>query len=329
MIDYTNEFLISVIVPAYNAAIYIEKCVESICNQSYSNIEVILIDDGSTDSSGKICDHYAEKDGRVKVVHKNNGGVSSARNVGIEIATGDFLMFVDSDDSMELNAVAILMDVISNSDDIDFIVSSYFDVYSDNERKIKKIVEHDIEIDEQELNSFCSDNYLMFTTPWAKLYKTKIISDNGLRFDETVKYGEDMIFNMQYLKHTKHIKLINSPIYNYKLIVSGSSQTKYFPDMADFRIRTFEAVKGVVSSDCEGVALKFLATGLGHYGNHIYEKFAAEGIVRLIQYFGRIIPYRMLEKEFGTTKAIVIKKNLPIVLFLLMFIKKKVKEIGK
>ena len=90
--------LISVIVPVYNVAEYLPECVDSICNQSYKNLEIILVDDGSTDNSGKICDEYAKKDLRIKVIHKENGGLSDARNTGIEIAQGEWISFVDSDD---------------------------------------------------------------------------------------------------------------------------------------------------------------------------------------------------------------------------------------
>ena len=92
---------VSIIVPVYNVEKYLPKCIESILNQTYTNLEVILIDDGSTDSSGKICDEYARRDGRIKVIHKENGGNSSARNAGLDCCTGDFLAFVDSDDIIE------------------------------------------------------------------------------------------------------------------------------------------------------------------------------------------------------------------------------------
>ena len=93
--------LISVILPVYNVQQYLEKCIESVVNQTYKNLEIILIDDGSTDMSGKICDEFAEKDGRIKVIHSKNGGVSAARNIGLDIATGEYIGFVDSDDWIE------------------------------------------------------------------------------------------------------------------------------------------------------------------------------------------------------------------------------------
>ena len=103
------EKLISVIVPVYNVEEYVEKCVLSIINQTYKNLEIILVDDGSTDNSGKICDEIAIKDNRIKVIHKKNGGLSDARNVGIDIAKGDYLGFVDSDDYIDPDMYSILL----------------------------------------------------------------------------------------------------------------------------------------------------------------------------------------------------------------------------
>ena len=98
---------ISIIVPIYNVEKYLSRCVDSILNQTFTDFELILVDDGSTDNSGKICDEYAEKDCRIKVIHKDNWGVSSARNVGLENSVGEYIMFCDSDDFVEKNAVSV------------------------------------------------------------------------------------------------------------------------------------------------------------------------------------------------------------------------------
>lgn len=100
--------LISLIVPVYNVEKYLDKCLETITNQTYSNMEIILIDDGSTDLSGKKCDEWEKKDSRVRVIHKKNGGLSSARNAGIDVAKGKYISFIDSDDYIELNMIEIL-----------------------------------------------------------------------------------------------------------------------------------------------------------------------------------------------------------------------------
>jgi glycosyltransferase involved in cell wall biosynthesis len=112
---YMND-LVSIIVPVYNTAYYLPKCIKSMLNQTYHNIEIILVDDGSTDKSATICDKYAKRDKRIRVIHKKNGGVSSARNTGIENATGRYIMFVDSDDWLPLNAVESLHKAILFND---------------------------------------------------------------------------------------------------------------------------------------------------------------------------------------------------------------------
>lgn len=107
--------LVSVIVPVYNVEKYLERCINSIIQQSYNNLEIILIDDGSTDASGKICDEYKEKDDRIIVIHKENGGLSDARNAGIKIFTGEYVTFIDSDDYVSKNMVSNMLDILEKS----------------------------------------------------------------------------------------------------------------------------------------------------------------------------------------------------------------------
>lgn len=124
-----NNGLVSIIVPVYNVEKYLAECIESILNQSYENIEIVLIDDGATDSSGKICDAYAKKDSRIRVIHKVNGGLSSARNKGIEESCGSYLAFIDSDDKIHEDFVANLMRYIT--EDYDIVQCAYARVYED------------------------------------------------------------------------------------------------------------------------------------------------------------------------------------------------------
>ena len=132
-----NNPLVSVIVPVYNVAPYLEQCLDSIVNQRYRNLEIILVDDGSTDESGAICDRYAEQDGRIQVVHKENGGQSSARNVALDMMTGEWVLFVDSDDWIELNTLELLFEQKDERADlVEFGVNL---VYSNNiEVKLNK-----------------------------------------------------------------------------------------------------------------------------------------------------------------------------------------------
>ena len=123
--------LISIIVAIYNVDQYLEQCIDSIINQSYKNLEIILVNDGSTDNSKNICDYYSEIDKRIKVVHKKNGGVSSARNTGIDIATGDYIAFVDSDDYLELNMYETMINNLEQNQ-CDMGVCGYSIFYNDS-----------------------------------------------------------------------------------------------------------------------------------------------------------------------------------------------------
>lgn len=122
--ELTEDPLISVIIPVYNVEKYLKRCLDSVINQTYKNLEIILVDDGSTDDSGKMCDEYAKKDKRIKIVHKKNGGLSSARNCGIEKAKGEFLTFVDSDDEITANYVRFLFELIREFD-VKMSIASY------------------------------------------------------------------------------------------------------------------------------------------------------------------------------------------------------------
>ena len=132
------QALISVIVPVYNVAPYLRQCVDSILSQSYTHLEVLLIDDGSTDESGAICDEYAQQDSRVKVIHKPNGGLSSARNVGLSLASGEWISFVDSDDWLDTNIYQKCIDELERYPDLDlvrfFVNYAYLDEDTDSFR---------------------------------------------------------------------------------------------------------------------------------------------------------------------------------------------------
>ena len=129
------EDLISVIVPIYNVEKYINRCIDSIIEQTYTNLEIILVDDGSTDNSGSICDEYAKKDNRIKVIHKENGGVSSARNVGLDTAIGQYITFVDSDDYIEKKYCEILLKTLKKQK-ADCVACGYNRIYKNKEEKM-------------------------------------------------------------------------------------------------------------------------------------------------------------------------------------------------
>lgn len=207
-----NVPLISVIIPVYNVEKYLSRCIESVLGQTYTNFEIILVDDGSTDNCPNICDEYASKDNRIKVIHKNNGGVSSARNIGILQSSGTWICFLDSDDWWDKEFLAQLINPLTDYNyDIsccgiafEHIDKLYVMKFDDFTGPIAEVITGDY---------LCTESVL--STVWNKLYKLSIIRDNNLCFPENLSYAEDSIFNLQYLQKVHTICVIDKPLYHY------------------------------------------------------------------------------------------------------------------
>lgn len=199
---------ISVIVPVYNTENYLHRCIDSILAQTFTDFELLLINDGSKDHSGKICDDYAEKDNRVRVFHKPNGGVSSARNMGLDNAQGEWISFVDSDDIVTNNA----LDIIGKDIDAELIVTSHI-VNSDGKLSEFGISDDKKKVCDSDRYTFIREyiNTNVIKTPWAKYFKRRIIADQ--RFDEAIACGEDFLFVLEYLHKTRYIYLYDNPSY--------------------------------------------------------------------------------------------------------------------
>lgn len=206
--------LITVIVPVYNVEGYLNRCVESIANQSYRNLEIILVDDGSHDGCPGLCDTWGKSDSRIKVIHKKNGGVSSARNAGLDIACGEYVAFVDADDYISPNMLEKLANgaTLNNCDISICRVSS--DKSAPNEQA--KVYENDV------LSLYLSDSLCEPSTP-AKLYSRQIIQ--GLRFDSSIKIGEDYIFNFYAFKNARRVVVLEERLYYYELRENSAVHT--------------------------------------------------------------------------------------------------------
>ena len=202
---------ISVIVPVYNAEQYILRCTESILGQTYKELELILVDDGSPDNSGRICDELSHSDNRVKVFHKSNGGVSSARNFGLTKAKGDYICFIDSDDYVDSS---YLEDFNFTNRTADLFLQGYKKVDSSNAVKAEygfRSTELETYFDVlaySELNN-------IINSPCFKLFKREIISKYNIRFDEKTSYGEDHLFSLDYVSKINSISYSLSKGYNY------------------------------------------------------------------------------------------------------------------
>lgn len=205
---------VSVIIAVYNAENYLEACIESLCKQSYSALEIILVDDGSNDSSVSICDKWVKKDLRIKLVRQKNAGVSFARNRGIAIATGTYIAFLDSDDWIEPNFIEEL--VKNHQQDQIAVVGYWADFVGKRQHKLKKIYrESEIcYLEQREVVTLFQAG--LFSPIWNKLYDRKLITDNNIRFCEKMSLGEDIVFNLHYLNcMSGHICVINKPLYHY------------------------------------------------------------------------------------------------------------------
>ena len=209
--------LISIIIPVYNTQPYLSRCIESILSQSYSSFELLLVDDGSTDGSGDICDGYSELDRRIRAYHKENGGVSSARNWGLNFAKGEWVYFVDSDDEVFPDGLQSLANCIS--EDVDIVMGGFEEV-CDNGRCNK--VEERVEVTLSKKQSVISlygghgSYYQYCGYLWMRLLRRKVIQDNHLVFDPTIAIKEDTLFVMQYICRSKGItRQTTTPVYKY------------------------------------------------------------------------------------------------------------------
>ena len=217
------KYKISVIVPIYNAEKYLKRCVDSIVNQSYKNLEIILVDDGSPDGCPELCDTFAKTDKRIKVLHKPNGGVSSARNEGLKIATGDFVTFVDSDDYILQDYIEKSVSVVDKNTDL---VVAGLTIIDDN--KNTKITSPETNNNDLILEN--ADNFMRFLIDGHfdivvnKLYKRSLITSEFLK---NQPLGEDRLFNLAYFKNIKNkIATIDKPGYVYEFNTSSACHKK-------------------------------------------------------------------------------------------------------
>lgn len=218
---------ISIIIPIYNVEQYLKECIDSVINQTYNNLEIILVDDGSTDNSNKICDDYQKKDDRIVVIHKKNGGLASARNEGIKKSTGEYLFFIDSDDFIELNTIEELYKVSDNGKK-DLVMCNYYKYYEDSKKEISIVPFYD----EKNQKSIIT----AMPTATCKLIKHKIFIQNELKFLEG-KYYEDNAIMPYVLSLTKNYAYNQKPLYYYRQrsgsILNKSHYDKKWEDIFD------------------------------------------------------------------------------------------------
>lgn len=219
--------MVSIIIPVYNVEKYLVECIESVINQSFSDLEIILIDDGSTDESGNICDKYAQKDKRIKVIHKENGGLSSARNAGIEIATGELYTFIDSDDYIAKNMIEQLV-YISKTTDSDISVCAH----TKEENELDDDINTSIEVfTKAETIKHMLREKKILTSACGKLYKKKLF--NKIRYPNGLIY-EDLGTTYKLVELSNKIAFANTKKYYYRTNSDSITQAKFSNKQLDY-----------------------------------------------------------------------------------------------
>ncbi len=249
--------MVSVIIPVYNVEKYLKKCVDSVIAQTYSDLQIILVDDESPDNCGKICEEYKKQDDRIEVIHRKNGGLGMARNSGLEKVRGDYLLFLDSDDWIDENLIEVLVGAIE-SNCADVVLFSYKRCGNDGQvisrqKLIKTGVFDDV------IKDVClpiiappddesADNMLPIGV-WSKLHKTSVIKENGLLFtSEKECISEDMFFDIEYLRRCKRAVILDEHGYNYRFNPKSISNA-YEKERAERTFEFYKRLKVAVASD--------------------------------------------------------------------------------
>jgi glycosyltransferase involved in cell wall biosynthesis len=215
---------VSIIIPVYNTEQYLSRCIDSILGQSFTDFELLLIDDGSTDGSAKICDAYTEKDSRIRVLHKENGGVSSARNLGLNEAKGDWVSFVDSDDELLPNGLQAMADGIS--DEVSMVMAGYHEYEDDRltvDTSAMKVKGEIIDRNEALVMMYPSGDKIYMGYSVGKLFNKDLVKLSGITFNEHIAIKEDTLFVVEYLcQSEKPVHFTSSPVYKYMKITTGA-----------------------------------------------------------------------------------------------------------
>ena len=280
--------LISIIVPVYKVEQYLPKCIDSILDQTYRNLEIILVDDGSPDMCGRICDEYAKQDTRIRVIHKENQGLGYARNSGLEICSGTYIMFVDSDDFLSTDAVQVLYERIV-SDQSDMAMGKHIDTYADgrlDDTSCKWM--QDLVISGENLCRRMDGSINVPVSAWGKLYRRSIFENLSY---PSLKCGEDLWIFPEIMDQCERISVINGTIYYYfqrnTSIVHMKSETAKRDELdATLRMTVY-----FVNNNMMNCAYAWYSRGIDKAG---YFKNKRAAIILFRQYFNRSIRTRMM-----------------------------------
>lgn len=300
-----NKPKISVIMPVYNVERYVSKSIESIINQSFNDFELIIVNDGSTDNSKEIIEKYAKLDSRITIINKENEGVASARNLGIDRSIGKYLFFCDSDDYAEEHMLERLYKKIEEKN-AEIVISGFFMQYNENECIKNYRVSTEKEYYYVEKNEFINDMYEfikinLINTPWNKLYLNRVIKKENLRFEN--RFGEDAFFNVNYLKIINKVLIIPDTLYYWNRSRENSETDKIYKDINAFLSEKYSVF----------IKLKEL------YGNKqenikIFNNYFASRIVQFVQELANAKIHlsekkKLLKEMFKKEEIINVLKN--------------------
>lgn len=225
---------VSIVVPIFNSSRYLTRCIESLTSQTFKNLEIILVDDGSTDNSLEICNFYKLKDTRIKIIHKENGGLSEARNSGLDYAVGEYIIFVDSDDYCDKEFVLKMYSEIESFKSEIVICGVSIDYISNNYSYIKSI-DNKYYFGQSEISElvYKLDEVGLLNYAWNKIYKKSILVENNLTFEKNAVPGEDIIFNSKYFQLINSANSIRDSLYHYIREDNDSLVTHYRKDLFD------------------------------------------------------------------------------------------------
>lgn len=216
--------LISIIVPVYNVIDYVEKCLDSICRQSYTKLEIVVVDDGSTDGSAEICDAYAAKDNRIKVIHRENRGLSAARNDGLDVVTGELIGFVDSDDWIDPDMYEFLYQLLKGGG-ADISICSHY-IEKPTKTKVKYASDAVLRLSSRDAIRLLVEDNIIRNFAWDKLYKRHLF--DGLRFPQD-RYFEDIAIMYKIFYKAQDIVMKGHPKYHYMVRTDSITGSKYNP----------------------------------------------------------------------------------------------------
>lgn len=287
----SEKILISIIIPIYNVSKYLKDCLDSCLSQTYQNLEIICVDDGSSDGSGEIVDSYNLKDSRFKVIHKTNGGLPSARKAGIEAAKGEFIFHLDGDDNIPCDAIRQLVNKVTD-DNIDMVVGDY------NLHDSNNISYFDSRIT-QEMNGIEYVRFILIQglfNIWGRLIRRSVYIDNSIQIPLNISIGEDLVATMQLAYYSRKIVACKFPVYNYYIRTTSMSKVP----------------KGVTGALSDRVifAVEFVLQFLSSRANEVLQPHLTNFIKQFVyQYMQSPYPVSMRRNELKVLVSYIEKHN--------------------